>query len=111
MEYFGRTYAVYSETSEPEELYLARVQLGIAKGHQSMGTISSYVSSAESMHQLLSWKHKRAVSESGDEEEVSEDEQSDTPGDPDIEQTATHEDSDEPVHVMEEEEEEKEEPT
>ncbi len=62
-------YTAYSEMPDmEEELHLARVHLGVAKGHQFMETISSCVST-EHMHKLLPWKHVRQLSDSEEEEE------------------------------------------
>lgn len=73
MEYFGRCYAICSQLDNAAALYSARVQYGIAKGHQFMGDFSSHVTdlSSGSLQHLVAWKDARVV-KAVEQEEVEE---------------------------------------
>ncbi len=77
MEYFGRCYEICSRLNNTSALYAARVQYGIAKGHQVMGNFSSSLTdlSDRGLQKLVKWKDARvapAVVECGEEEEKEE---------------------------------------
>ena len=63
MEYFGRCYELCLELDDTEALHSARVQFGIAKGHQFMDSVSRSINdpSSESLQALVGWKDCRAV--------------------------------------------------
>ena len=71
VEYFGRCYEICSRLDNAAALYSARVQYGIAKGHQFMGDFSALATdqSASSLQKLVVWKDARVVSTSEVEEE------------------------------------------
>ena len=73
VEYFGRTYEICTRMNDPEALHSARVQYGVAKGHQFMETFSSSVNdlSGGSMQSLLLWKHTRTEENDNDNNEAS----------------------------------------
>ena len=64
MEYFGRCYEICSKLNNAAALYSARVQFGVAKGHQFMGNFSALVTdpSASSLQKLVVWKDARVAS-------------------------------------------------
>ncbi len=72
MQYFGQCYEICSRLDNAAALYSARVQYGIAKGHQFMGNFSALVTdcSASSLQKLVVWKDARvgSVQEAGQEE-------------------------------------------
>ena len=72
---FGRTCEIYSKLAETEALHSARVQFGIARGHQFMKSFSTFVNeeSAEGIQCLLNWKMSREVSESENDQDDSND--------------------------------------
>ena len=61
MEFFGRCCQICSELEDSEALHEARVQYGIAKGHQMMGNFSSHIAdcSSHALQTLISWKDAR----------------------------------------------------
>lgn len=61
MEFFGRCCQICSELEDTEALHEARVQYGIAKGHQMMGSFSSRISDCSScaLETLVNWKDAR----------------------------------------------------
>ena len=61
MESFGRCCQICSELDDTEALHEARVQYGIARGHQMMGSFSSVVSDCSGcgLQSLVSWKDAR----------------------------------------------------
>ena len=70
MDYFGRCYEICLELDDTEALHSARVQYGIAKGHQFMDSFSHNVHdpSTESLQALVGWKDTRAVHNSSEAE-------------------------------------------
>ena len=63
MESFGRCCQICSELEDTEALHEARVQYGIAKGHQMMGSFSSRIidCSSHGLQSLVGWKDARIV--------------------------------------------------
>lgn len=61
MEFFGRCCQICGELEDTEALHEARVQYGIAKGHQMMGGFSSRIAdcSIHALQTLVSWKDAR----------------------------------------------------
>ena len=71
VEYFGRCYEICLELDDTEALHSARVQYGIAKGHQFMDSVSSSINdpSSDSLQALVDWKDSRAVYGGGEAED------------------------------------------
>ncbi len=63
MESFGQCCQICNELDDTEALHEARVQYGIARGHQMMGSFSSVVSdnSGCGLQSLVNWKDARMV--------------------------------------------------
>ena len=78
MHYFGQCYELCTQLNDHAALHAARVQYGIAKGHQLFqgysGDIADSGSGVDNLQQLLAWKDNRAIasdeSEGAEEEEV-----------------------------------------
>ena len=72
VEYCGRCYDLCCQLDDKEALHSARVQYGIAKGHQFMSNFSSFVnkpSDHSSLQKLITWKDVRIAPSSDDSEE------------------------------------------
>ena len=74
VEYFGRCCDLCTQLGDKDALYSARVQYGIARGHQFMSSFSALVGehSQSSAGDLVAWKDSREVQGEGEEEEVEE---------------------------------------
>ena len=61
MEFFGRCCQICSELEDTEALHEARVQYGIARGHQMMGNFSVSITncSGPGLSTLIGWKDAR----------------------------------------------------
>ena len=61
MESFGQCCQICNELDDTQALHEARVQYGIARGHQMMGSFSSAVSDCSGcgLQSLVSWKDAR----------------------------------------------------
>lgn len=61
MESFGQCCQICGQLDDTDALHEARVQYGIARGHQMMGSFSSVVSdcSGHGLQSLVSWKDAR----------------------------------------------------
>ena len=70
VEYCGRCYDLCCKLDDNEALHSARVQYGIAKGHQFMTNFSTYVNepSDNSLQKLVTWKDVRVAPHSEDSE-------------------------------------------
>jgi len=70
VEYCGRCYDLCCQLDDKEALHSARVQYGIAKGHQFMNNFSTYVNepSDNSIQKLVAWKDIRVAPHSEDSE-------------------------------------------
>ena len=81
MHFFGRCYELCTQLNDPATLHEARVQYGIARGHQLFQDYSSSISSGDdNIQDLIAWKDDRAsgpTSESPEAAEDSEEEQLD----------------------------------
>ena len=95
MEYFGRCYEICSQLDNAAALYSARVQYGIAKGHQFMGNFSSFMTdtSADSLQQLVVWKDARIIPSTSDiqQEEKGEGKNSEEINNPQVAADSTNE--------------------
>ena len=71
VEYFGRCYEICTKLNDPAALHSARVQYGIAKGHQLLQGYSGDVAESSrdmpTLKRLLVWKDDRATPTSEDE--------------------------------------------
>lgn len=94
VEYFGRCYEICTKLNDPAALHSARVQYGIAKGHQLFqgysGDIAESIGDIPTLKRLLVWKDDRATPTSEDENMDTEEEVADTV-DSTREETATAE--------------------
>ena len=62
MQFFGRCYELCTELNDAVALHEARVQYGIARGHQLFQDYSSSVlSGADNVQELIAWKDDRAT--------------------------------------------------
>ena len=70
VQYFGRCYELCTQLNDPEALHAARVQYGIARGHQLFQDYASTISTrpVENLERLIAWKDDRvSVSEKTEE--------------------------------------------
>lgn len=94
MEYFGRCYEICTKLNDPAALHSARVQYGIAKGHQVLqgysGDIAESSRDVPTLRRLLVWKDDRA-SPGSENEDVDMEEETTDAVDSASEETATAE--------------------
>lgn len=71
MQYFGQCYELCSQLNDTAALHAARVQYGIARGHQLFQGYSSNIidssSGADNLQRLVAWKDDRATASDGAE--------------------------------------------
>lgn len=62
VEYFGRYYEICTQLNDPTSLHEARVQYGIARGHQLFHDYTSNINTcgAQNLERLIAWKDDRA---------------------------------------------------
>jgi tetratricopeptide (TPR) repeat protein len=73
VQFFGRCYELCTQLNDPATLHEARVQYGIARGHQLFQDYSATVScGGDSVQQLIAWKDDRATGQSADAADRSE---------------------------------------
>ncbi len=78
MDYCGQCYQICNSLDNPKALHSARVQYGIAKGHQFMGEFSHLLQGGlaqDTIQELVSWKDARVNPYTAEaDEEVQEEE-------------------------------------
>ena len=81
MQYFGRCYELCRQLNDPEALHEARVQYGIARGHQHFQSYSHNITTCDdNLEHLIAWKDDRVTA--SDRSEVREDTGDATGSDP-----------------------------
>ena len=76
VDYCGQCYKICNELDNPAALHSARVQYGIAKGHQLMGDFSQLLQGGplqDTLPELIGWKDSRANPYAPETEEEDED--------------------------------------
>ena len=74
MHFFGRCYELCTQLNDAATLHEARVQYGIARGHQLFQDYSSSISSGDdSVQHLVAWKDDRATGPTPESAEVADD--------------------------------------
>ena len=63
VEFFRRCYELSTQLNDPAALHEARVQYGIARGHQMFKTFSTAIttSSGEGLERLIAWKDEQTT--------------------------------------------------